>query len=154
MFYAVWVYENVNYTKESYFQKRRATSLSGFPTGSILVLYFYLKSIDSSEAMGSWSPSPLIVGRVSFGLWTWARVQLRVPRPALMDVPMCFWYTIIHVLLFTCVYHIFITSPLCWLLVLSLYRDDCLQMFGCMSLWLHGCNSWWECLALMGRFSQ
>ena len=29
----------------------------------------------SAEATGSWSPSPLIVSRDSFSLWTWARVQ-------------------------------------------------------------------------------
>ena len=35
------------------------------------------------------------------------------------------------------VYHIFLRFG--WLLVLSLYKEDYLQIFKCVSFWLHGC---------------
>ena len=37
--------------------------------------------------------------------------------------------------------------PLClvWLLVCSLYKDVYLQIFKCVSFWLHGCCGEWEC---------
>ena len=35
------------------------------------------------------------------------------------------------------VYHIFMTSPL---LVLSLYKEDYLQIFEYVSFWIHGCH--------------
>ena len=38
-----------------------------------LLIYFLVKRC--ARATGSWSPSPLIVSRDSFSLWTWARVQ-------------------------------------------------------------------------------
>ena len=68
----------------------------------------------SSEATGSWSPSPLIVSRDSFSLWTWARVQTARSTAYFNGVARYFWYTLI--LLYMFVYYIFMTSPL-WLAV-------------------------------------
>ena len=62
--------------------------------------------------------------------------RLRVAQPTLMDVPI-FLYTFI--LLYMFLYHILWPLRFCWLLVLSLYKEDYLQIFKCVSFWLHGC---------------
>ena len=41
-----------------------------------------------------------------------------------------------------------------WLLVLSLYKEDYLQFFKCVSFWLQGCCSWWEGWSLVNRFNH
>ena len=63
--------------------------------------------------------------------------RLRVAQPTLMDVPIFLIYFYITIYMF--VYHVFMTSPFGWLLVLSLYKEDYLQTFKCVSFWLHGC---------------
>ena len=55
-----------------------------------------------------------------------------------MDVPIYFWYTCTIILLYKFVYHIFITSRCGWLLVPSLYKEDYLHNFDCVSFWLQG----------------
>ena len=64
--------------------------------------------------------------------------RLRVAQPVLMDFPLYFWYSIL--LLYVFLYHIFMTSPL-WLVFRpqTLYKEDYLQIFKCVSFWLHGC---------------
>ena len=41
-----------------------------------------------------------------------------------------------------------------WLLALSLYKDDYLQIFQCVSFWLHGCCGYWEGWALVNQFNH
>ena len=60
-----------------------------------------------------------------------------VAKPALMDVPIYFWYTII--LLYMLVCHILLPLRFGRLSVLSLYKEDYLQIFKCLFFWLHGC---------------
>ena len=64
---------------------------------------------------GYWSPSPLIVSRDSFTLWTWARVQTARSKAYYNGCPYLFS---IYVLLYyyMIVYYICMTSPL-WLAV-------------------------------------
>ena len=63
--------------------------------------------------------------------------RLRVAQPTLMDVPI---YFDIFLYYYICLCTTFLW-PLRfgWLLVLSLYKEDCLQIFKCVSFWLHGC---------------
>ena len=61
------------------------------------------------------------------------------------------WYVNIAV---QCVWHIFMTSWFGWLLVLCLYKEDYLQIFKCMSFWLHGCCGQWEGWAFVKRFNH
>ena len=63
--------------------------------------------------------------------------RLCVAQPTLMDAPYIF-----DVLLY---YYICLCTTFLWplrfgwLLVLSLYKEDYLQIFKCVSFWLHGC---------------
>ena len=41
-----------------------------------------------------------------------------------------------------------------WLLVLSLYKEDYLQSFKCVSFWLHGFCGSWEGWAFVNRFNN
>ena len=88
--------------------------------------------------LGSWSPSPLIVSRDSFSLWTWARVQTARSTAYFNGCPYIF--DILALYYYICLCTTFLW-PLCfgWLLVLSLYKEDYLQIFKCVSFWLHGC---------------
>ena len=52
----------------------------------------------------------------------------RVAQPTLMDVPRYFWYIMF-------VYHILLPLRFEWLLVLSLFNEDYLQIFECVSFW-------------------
>ena len=52
--------------------------------------------------------------------------RLRAAQPTLMDVPLYFWYTIL--LLYIFVYHFLLPLHFGWLLVLSLYKEDYLQI--------------------------
>ena len=84
-------------------------------------------------------PLWLLVGTPSaFGPELAYRLRIAQPTLNLMDVPIYFWYTIIHViLLYMFVYHIFMTSPL-WLAVgPQSLKEDYLQIFKCVSFWLH-----------------
>ena len=67
-----------------------------------------------------------------------SRTGLCVAQPTLMDVPLYFWYTTILLYMFVLPYF-FMTFRFGWPLVLSLYKEDCLQIFKCVSFWLHGC---------------
>ena len=62
--------------------------------------------------------------------------RLRVAQPTLMDVPIF----LINFYINICVCTTFL-RPLRfgWLLVLSLYKEDYLQIFKFVSFWLHGC---------------
>ena len=62
--------------------------------------------------------------------------RLRVAQPTLMDVTRYLLYTFI--LLYMFVYSILWPLHFGWLLVLSLHKEDYLQMFKCVSFWLHG----------------
>ena len=78
--------------------------------------------------------------------------RLRVAQPTLMDVPIYFWYTITVPI---CLYNTFLW-PLRfgWLLFLGLYKEDYLQIFNCVSFWLHGCCGNLEGWALVNRFNH
>ena len=81
-------------------------------------------------------PLWLLVGTPS-AFWSELAYRLRVAQPTLMDVPIYFWYTI---LVLTCLCNTFIWPlQFGWLLVLSLCKEDYLQIFQCVSFWLHGC---------------
>ena len=62
--------------------------------------------------------------------------RLRVVQPTLMDVPIHFDILLYY---YICLCTTFIW-PLGfgWLLVLSLFKEDYLQFFKCVSFWLHG----------------
>ena len=66
--------------------------------------------LTSSEATGSWSPSPLFVSRDSFSLWTRVRVQTAHSTAYLNGCPYIFL-----VYYYMSLYHIFMTSL--WLAV-------------------------------------
>ena len=97
----------------------------------------------SSEATGSWSLSPLIVSRDSFSHQTRARFQPGGAQPALFRCRLIyFWYIILLTMLF--VYWFLWPLRLVWLLVCCLYKEVYLQIFKCVSFWLHGCCGEWE----------
>ena len=62
--------------------------------------------------------------------------RLCVVQPTLMDVPIFLIYFYITICLCTTFLW---PLRLGWLLVLSLYKEDYLQIFKCVSFWLHGC---------------
>ena len=92
----------------------------------------------SSEATGSWSLSPLIVSRDSFGHYTWPRFQ-----SAYSDVAK-YIFEIYYLLTMLFVYWFLWPLRLLWLLVCCLYKEVYLQFFKCVSFWLHGCCGEWE----------
>ena len=103
-------------------------------------------------AKGSWSPSPLIVSRDSISLWTWARLQTARSTANFNGCPYIFllyYYITIYF-----VYHILWPLRFGWLMVFSLYKEDYLQIFKCVSFWLHGCCGEWEGWALVNRFNH
>ena len=62
--------------------------------------------------------------------------RLRVAQPTLMDVTRYFSYTLYF---YTCPYPTFVLPlHVGWLLVLSLYKVDYLQILKCASFWLQG----------------
>ena len=61
--------------------------------------------------------------------------RLRVVQPTLMDVPIFLIYFYYICLCTTFLWPLHFG----WLLVLSLYKEDYLQIFKCVSFWLHGC---------------
>ena len=63
-----------------------------------------------------------------------------------------FWYTV-FITLHACV---IIVRPLhfIWLLVLGLCKEDYLQMFKCVSFWLHGFCGYWEGWDPVHRFKH
>ena len=62
--------------------------------------------------------------------------RLRVAQPTLMDVTRYFWYTLYY---YTCLCATFLSFlHYGWLLVLSLHKEDYLQICKCVSFWLHG----------------
>ena len=86
--------------------------------------------LTSWEATGSWS---------SFSLWTWARVQTARSTAYFNGCPYIF-----DILLYN---YICLCTTFLWplrfgwlfgLFVLSLYMEDYLQIFKCVSFWLHG----------------
>ena len=79
---------------------------------------------------------PLIVSRDYFSLWTWAPVQTARSTAYFNWCPYIFliYYNII---IYICVPHFY--DRFCWLLVFGLYKEDYLQIFKCVSFWLHGC---------------
>ena len=73
---------------------------------------------------------------LKMAFFTYWAYRLYVAQPTLMDVIRYFCYTFI--LLYMFVYHIFMTSPL-WLAVgCQSTLEDYLQIFKCVSFWLHG----------------
>ena len=62
--------------------------------------------------------------------------RLRVAQPTLMDVPIFLIYFYITNMF---VYHMLLPLRFGWLMVLSLYKEDYLQIFKCVSFWLHSC---------------
>ena len=70
-------------------------------------------------------------------LWTWARVQTARSIAYFNGCPYIFDILLYY---YICLCTTFLW-PLrfCWLLVLSLYKEDYLQIFKCVSFWLHGC---------------
>ena len=63
--------------------------------------------------------------------------RLRVAQPTLMDVPIFLIY--LYITIYVYVPHFLWPLRFGWLLVLSLYKEDYLQIFKCVSFWLHGC---------------
>ena len=76
--------------------------------------------LNSSEATGSWSPSPLIVSRTPSAFGPELAYRLRVAQPTLMDVPIFLIY--FYITIYVCVPH-FTTSPL-WLRQGSSYSPN------------------------------
>ena len=70
---------------------------------------------NSSEAKGSWSPSPLIVTRDSFSIWAWARIQ--TARSTAYFNGCLYTFLIYHyITIYVWVPHFYYLSPLvdCW----------------------------------------
>ena len=69
--------------------------------------------------------------------WTWARVQTARSTAYFNGCPYIFYILLDY---YICLCTTFLW-PLRfgWLLVLSLYKEDYLQIFKCVSFWLHGC---------------
>ena len=82
----------------------------------ILFLCLYAKFDFDSEATVSFSPSPLIVIRDSFSLWTWARVQSARIRSTAYFNGCPYIVLIYYYIYYIFLYDIFMTSPL-WLAV-------------------------------------
>ena len=78
--------------------------------------------------------------------------RLRVAQPTLMDAPIFLIYFLYY---YICLCTTFLW-PLRfgWLLVLSLYKEDYLQIFKCVSFWLHGYCGKWEGWAIVNRFNH
>ena len=91
----------------------------------------------SSEATGSWSLFPLIVSRDFFGHHTWARFQPSGAQPALFGCRLIYIFDIYYLLTMPFVYWFLWPLRLVWLLVCCLYMEVYLQIFKCVSFWLH-----------------
>ena len=87
-------------------------------------------------------PVPSVISRDSFSLWTLLAYRLRVAHHTLMDVPIYFRYFI--AIYFMCLYTVLWPLHIGWLLGLSLYKEEYLQIVQCLSFWLHGFFSYWE----------
>ena len=76
----------------------------------------------------AWSPSPLIVIRDSFRLWTWDRVQTARSRAYFNWCPFIFliYY---YITIYVCVSHFHDLSAFGWLLVPILFKEDYLHIF-------------------------
>ena len=73
--------------------------------------------LTSSETTGPWFPSPLIVSRDFFLIWTWARVQTAPSTTFFNGCPYIFLiYYYISLCMFVCVQHFYDLSGLvgCW----------------------------------------
>ena len=99
---------------------------------------FYIKTSSISEMKKRYSSVhkveefDLLVGTpTAFG--PELEFRMRIAQPSLIGVHVYFWYTIILLL---CLCTTFLW-PLCfgWLLVLSLHKEDYLQIFKCVSFW-------------------
>ena len=64
-----------------------------------------------------------------------------------------FWYTILYSYISLCTTFLWLLR-FGWLLVFSLYKEDYLQFFKFVSVWLHGCCGKWEGWALVNRFNH
>ena len=65
----------------------------------------------SPEATGSWYPSPLIVSRDSFSLWTWSRVQTARSTPYFNGYPYIFdILSHYYIQMYVCVPHCYFWS--------------------------------------------
>ena len=73
--------------------------------------------LTSSEATGSWSPSPLIVSRDSYSLWTWAHVHTACSTVYFNGCPYIFLINYyIYYRVYVCVPYFYDLSALvsCW----------------------------------------
>ena len=93
-------------------------------------------------------PSPLIVSRDSFSLWTWARVQTARSTAYFNGCPYIFliYY---YITIYVCVTHFYDLSALvgCW-------SSNSIRriIFKCVSFWIHGLCGKWEGWALVNWF--
>ena len=90
----------------------------------------------SSEATGSWSPLHMIVSQDSFGLWTWARVHTARRTAYFNGCPYNYTFIYNYITIFVGIPHFYDIPRSGWLLVLSLYEADYLQIFQCVSFCL------------------
>ena len=102
--------------------------------------------LTSSEATESWSPSPLILSRDSFSLST-AR------STAYFYGCHCIFLIYFYITICLCTTFLW-PFRFGWPFVLSHTKEDCLQIFKCVSFWLYGCCSKWEGWALVNRFNH
>ena len=87
-------------------------------------------------------PLWFLVG-TSFGQHTWARFQPGGAIRPYSDVAK-YIFDIYYLLTMLFVYWFLWPLRLVWLLVCCLYKEVYLQIFKCVSFWLHGCCGEWE----------
>ena len=102
---------------------------------------------------------PLTLRWDLFSPWKWVRLQMCEAKLSLTNVAIYFLiYDVLFFLqLYLCLYTAFLL-PLCFrgLLVLGLYKDDYnyLQIFKCVSFWLHSSCGKWQGWASAHRFNH
>ena len=99
--------------------------------------------VQTSEATWSWSLSPcLLVGTPSAIIPELAFSRVEHSRPYSDCAKYIF--DIYYLLTMLFVYWFLLPLRLVWLLVCCLYKEVYLQIFKCVSFWLHGCCGEWE----------
>ena len=84
---------------------------------------------------------------------TWARIQTVRSTAYFNGCPYIFFYKLLYYYICLCTTFLWLLR-FDWLLVLSLNKEDYLQIFRCVSFWLHGCCGSWEGWTLVNRFNN
>ena len=96
-----------------------------------------------SEATGSWSLSPLIVSRDSFGPSYLSSLSAGRSTAGPIRMSLNIFCDIYYLLTMLFVYWFLWPLRLVWLLVCCLYKEVYLHIFKYVSFWLHGyCGEW------------